>query len=74
MAANSKSHAISQTAYAGADGHLYAIWEIIYGVKGLNLIILWDLLTPLRQTCLLSPHCVMLGAANDGGQVADKPV
>ena len=39
MAANSKSQAISQTAYArAADGNLYAVWETACGVKGLTQI------------------------------------
>ncbi len=38
MVANKKSHAISQTAYAGADGN-HAVWEKAYGVKGLKCTI-----------------------------------
>ncbi len=37
MLANSKPHAISQTAYTGADGNLYVIWETAYSVKGLKV-------------------------------------
>ena len=34
MSENSKSHAVSQTACAGADGKFYAIWEMAYVMKG----------------------------------------
>ncbi len=36
MVANSKSHVISQTAYAGAYGNFYAVWEMACFMKGLN--------------------------------------
>ena len=38
MVANSKPHAVSQTAYAGADGNLYAVWEKACDVKGLTTV------------------------------------
>ena len=34
MAANSESHAFSQTALTGAVGNFYDIWEMAYSVKG----------------------------------------
>ena len=42
MAANSKSHAISQMAYSEADGNLSAVWETAYSVKRLkcNIILI----------------------------------
>ncbi len=35
MVANSRSYAVSLTAYAGANGNLYAVWEMACSVKGL---------------------------------------
>ena len=36
MVANSKSHAVSQTAYAGADGNFHAVSQTAHNLKGLN--------------------------------------
>ncbi len=36
MAANSKSHAVSQTAYARVNSYLYTVWETACGMKGLR--------------------------------------
>ncbi len=36
MVANLKSHAVSQTAYARANGNFDAFWETACGMKGLN--------------------------------------
>ncbi len=33
MAENSKSCAVSQTAYAGPNGNLYTVWETAFGLK-----------------------------------------
>ena len=36
MVVNLKSHAISQRAYAAADGNFHAVWETAYDVNGLR--------------------------------------
>ncbi len=81
MAANSKSHAVFQMAYTGANGNLYTIWEMACGMKGLkgfkisllNLLSLLLLRTPDIWFDGVDPELLKVNdAGSSGSKITEK--